>query len=320
MNLNFIFQKVFQETTWFLIALLFIGNVATAQFSGAFAPGNWTTVKTPASGNGFVNTGGAPASVLIIGSDNGFALGPSANTEFQIVAPSHGIITASWSFHTNDCQGAFWDPAYYNANGIITQLSNDGGAVDQSGTLAFSVLAGQVIGFGVFARDNYCGNAGLVISNFTFTDISCGKNGEKIQICHKPNDHNAKTLCIGLDGVADHIGHGDYVGPCGSPVTASPLSAKGANDNIFTAPVPPRLNAEVVNNPTNNYFTFKLKGLATDKISLKVTDATGRQVELKQNLVAGQTFQLGTTYPAGMYIAELIQGNQHKTFKLLKTD
>src|SRR5205809_1997116 len=125
MKLNFIFQKFSQKTTWSLIAFLVLGNVATAQFSGAFAPANWTTVKTPPTGNGFVNTGGAPASVLIIGSDNGFALGPSANTEWQIVAPTAGIVTATWSYHTNDCQGAFWDPAYYDANGLITQLSND---------------------------------------------------------------------------------------------------------------------------------------------------------------------------------------------------
>lgn len=321
MNLNSISQKVFQKTILSLLAFLVTGNVAMAQFSGYFAPANWTTVKTPPTGNGFVNTGGAPASILIIGSDNGAALGPSANTEFRIVAPSHGIVTATWSYHTNDCQGAFWDPAYYNANGVITQLTNNAGPVDQSGTLAFSVLEGQIIGFGVFARDNFCGNAGLTLSNFVFIDISCGKNGEKIQVCHKPAEHNAKTLCIGMDGLADHLGHGDYVGPCGSPVTASPLTAaRGEGDNLFTAPVPPRLNAEVVNNPTNNYFTFKLQGLATDKITLKVTDATGRQVELKHSLVAGQTLQVGQNYAPGMYIAEMVQGTQRKTFKLLKTD
>jgi len=320
MNRNSIFQFS-RKANWFFIAFLLIGNVVSAQFSGAFAPGNWTTVKTPPSGNGFVNTGGAPASVLIIGSDNGFALGPSANTEFQIVAPSAGIVTATWSFHTNDCQGAYWDPAYYDANGVITQLTDDAGPVDQSGTLAFSVLAGQVIGFGVFARDNYCGNAGLVISNFTFIDISCGKKGDKISICHKPTENNAQTLCIGLDGLADHIGHGDYVGPCGSPITASPLGAKGdGGGNLFTEPVRPRLNAEITNNPSSNYFVFKLQGLATEKIKLTFTDATGRVVEVKQNLIAGQTLQVGQNFVPGIYIAEMIQGNQRRTFKLLKTD
>jgi hypothetical protein len=309
------------KANWFFIAFLLIGNVVSAQFSGAFAPANWTTVKTPSSGNGFVNTGGAPASILIIGSDNGgIPLGASANTEFQILAPSAGIVTATWSFHTNDCQGAYWDPAYYDANGVITQLTDDNGPVDQSGTLAFSVLAGQVIGFGVFARDNYCGNAGLTLSNFHFIDISCGKKGDKISICHKPTENNAQTLCIGLDGLADHIGHGDYVGPCGSPITASPLGAKGGGGNLFTEPVQPRLSAEITNNPTKNYFTFKLQGLATEKIKLTLTDATGRVVEVKQNLISGQTLQVGQNYAPGIYIAEMIQGNSRRTFKLLKTD
>jgi hypothetical protein len=316
MNRNSIFQKA---SLLFLTASL-IGTAAVAQFSGAFAPGNWTLVKTPPSGNGTVNTAGAPASITVIGSDNGFALGPGADTRFQIVAPSAGIVTASWSFHTNDCQGAYWDPAYYAANGVITQLTNDAGAVNQSGTLAFSVLAGQVLGFGVYARDNFCGNATLTITNFVFTDISCGNNGDKIQICHKPGENNAKTLCIGLDGLADHLGHGDYVGPCGSPVTASPLTSPRPGENIFTAPVPQRLNAELTGNPTTTYFTLKLQGFSTEKITIKMTDALGRQVEVIQNLTAGQTVQIGGEYAPGMYVAEMVQGNQHKTIKLLKIE
>lgn len=316
MIFNSISQKRSQKAHWSLIVLLLLGNAALAQFSGDFAPANWTTVLS--NSNGSVNTAGAPASVVVIGSNNGS--GFSGFTEFRITAPSHGIVTASWAYHTNDVDGPAFDLAFYNTHGVLTQLSNNAGPANQSGTLAFSVLAGQVFGFRQSTGDNVFGNATLTISNFVFTDISCGKNGDKINICHKPGEQNAKTLCIGLDGLADHIGHGDYVGPCGSPITASPLTGPRPGDEFITEPVAIRLRADVFTNPSSTYFTIKLQGDVTNSVKLRVIDATGREVELRQNLVAGETLQIGQNYVPGMYIAEIVQGNQRRTIKLVKTE
>ena len=41
-----------------------------AQFSGDFAPSNWTFSSTTTGGDGSINTSGAPASVVLSGSDN----------------------------------------------------------------------------------------------------------------------------------------------------------------------------------------------------------------------------------------------------------
>jgi hypothetical protein len=42
----------------------------------------------------------------------------------------------------------------------------------------------------------------------------CGQNGDKIQVCHNSGPNGPKTLCIDWLGLADHIAHGDKIGPC----------------------------------------------------------------------------------------------------------
>jgi len=47
-------------------------------------------------------------------------------------------------------------------------------------------------------------------------DVSCGKNANKVQVCHVPpgNPSNAHTICINPNDVGSHIAHGDCVGIC----------------------------------------------------------------------------------------------------------
>jgi hypothetical protein len=54
------------------------------------------------------------------------------------------------------------------------------------------------------------------------------------------------------------------------------------------------------------------------KIQLRVTDITGRLIQVFNNLAAGQVMEIGSTYRPGIYILQMIQGNQHKQLKLLK--
>ena len=61
--------------------------------------------------------------------------------------------------------------------------------------------------------------------------------------------------------------------------------------------------------PANNKF---------DKISLKVTDIAGTQIEQRQNLLPGKIIQLGSEYKAGTYFVELRQGMNVKVIKVVK--
>ena len=57
-------------------------------------------------------------------------------------------------------------PFGYLLEGNYTQLSDNGGAMDQSGSASFSVLAGQTFGFRVVTADDLWGPAQSTISSF----------------------------------------------------------------------------------------------------------------------------------------------------------
>jgi hypothetical protein len=72
-------------------------------------------------------------------------------------------------------------------------------------------------------------------------------------------------------------------------------------------------------NPAISSFNVKLESSVTaDKIQLRVMDIQGRTIEVRNNLNAGQTLRLGGDYRPGIYIIEMIQGNNRKQLKLMK--
>lgn len=142
-------------------------------------------------------------------------------------------------------------------------------------------------------------------------DVRCGKDLQKVSICHKVDDHTWRTLCVGVDGVADHLTHGDYLGVCN---TSSIVTSSVSNAFAYTS-----LNIKAVPNPTSGFFTIQVgSNNATDKIKLRILDLSGREIETKNNVASGQIIQMGLNYKPGIYIAEVTQGNQKQTLKLIK--
>lgn len=79
---------------------------ALTAFSGYYAPANWTQ---SIQGDGSINTGGAPASIIFSGANDKNSLTAlSQNTDFTIAAPSAGTVSFGWAFATAD--GAFTTP------------------------------------------------------------------------------------------------------------------------------------------------------------------------------------------------------------------
>ncbi len=139
---------------------LALAAAANAQFSGPYAPGNWTFTNN--GGDGSVNTAGAPASVQIIG-DNGGAPG-GQDTDFTIAAAASGTLSFNWLYNTVDT--GTWDSAYYLVNGVETFLANNT-TPGASGAVSVPVLAGQIIGFRVRSGDGGIGAADMTITNFS---------------------------------------------------------------------------------------------------------------------------------------------------------
>jgi hypothetical protein len=135
---------------------------ALTQFAGDYAPANWTQ---SIEGDGFINTGGAPASISLSSADDGSE--KSQNTDFTIAAPTAGTVSFDWAFSTDDIF-AEYDPFGYLLNGAFTQLTinGNGSNLTQSGSVSFSVLAGDVFGFRQNSVDSIFGRASTTISNF----------------------------------------------------------------------------------------------------------------------------------------------------------
>lgn len=126
-------------------------------FQDAYAPINWTFANSNA--DGFLNTGGAPASISLTGGDNGS--GSSGTTDYTTTAAAAGTVTFDWNYSTAD--GPFWDTFGYLLNGSFTFLTDS----PSNGTSTFNVLAGDSFGFRIATVDNGFGRASVTISNFS---------------------------------------------------------------------------------------------------------------------------------------------------------
>lgn len=63
---------------------------------------------------------------------------------------------------------------------------------------------------------------------------------------------------------------------------------------------------------------MKVQSNNNSLINAKITDAIGRTVELIKNVQANTIINFGQKYIAGTYFAEISQGTNSKTLKLLK--
>jgi hypothetical protein len=72
-------------------------------------------------------------------------------------------------------------------------------------------------------------------------------------------------------------------------------------------------------NPSASAFTVNIESFNNkEDVSLRIIDIAGRIVEVRSNLAGSQTLKIGSNLKAGLYIAEIRQGNESKTIKLLK--
>jgi hypothetical protein len=141
-------------------------------------------------------------------------------------------------------------------------------------------------------------------------DIRAVNKMDKILICHSSGNSNT----IQIDPVAGraHLAHGDMLGSCGNVSPAVTTRFEGQNKVVS------ELQLRSLPNPSSSYFVLSLKGGSAEKMSIRVTDISGRKVEEKMNVVTNSNVTLGSSYLPGIYFAEVIQGTVHKQIKLVK--
>jgi hypothetical protein len=165
-----------------------------AQFSGSYAPANWSTVYV-GGGNGSMNTANAPTSITMTGNDN--VPSYTAYTRYQIPVCGSGTISFSWSLTHND---PGYDEFGYWLNNTYNYITNTSG----SGTVSVSVSSGQTFGFYSYGSDGCCGTFTVVLSNFSGPSNACtnpvapgNTNGPSSACPNQPFDLTLSNGCLG---------------------------------------------------------------------------------------------------------------------------
>jgi hypothetical protein len=80
-----------------------------------------------------------------------------------------------------------------------------------------------------------------------------------------------------------------------------------------------RLTVKALPNPSPSHFTLQVgTAKSNERITLRILDGVGRLMETKI-LAEGTTLQVGSHYRPGTYFAQVVQGSEKVTLKLVKT-
>lgn len=144
------------------------------------------------------------------------------------------------------------------------------------------------------------------VAKSKFNVSTGGKSNAKFNVTVKVNDYYSGTLRVPVNVVKST---GAFVSGNNNP--SYPVSKFGAKGELFDVSVSP--------NPSQSYYSIKIQSNNKyEKISVRITDVAGKTIETVSNVNAGDIIELGHHYHAGMYLAEITQGQQKKVLKLIK--
>ena len=147
------------------------------------------------------------------------------------------------------------------------------------------------------------GCPGMTTKTVNVVDVSDGKKGDKIVVCH----NGKNSLTIASAAVASHLQHGDMLGSCEANGNRLPTAKLQAVN----------LAVKVLGNPSRNHFDLQIASLANKNVQITVFDNLGRVVE-KRSQAANQMVRFGSAYKPGTYLVEIVQGTQKQTVRLIK--
>lgn len=214
-------------------------------------------------------------------------------------------------------------PAYWPASAITLQP-----AADDDGTYTYEWLAdGEVIGETASLTvsplvpttytlqvTNFAGCVTTVSKEINVMDISGGKKGDKIVICHQ-NNPKSLTLVISPEDVADHLAHGDMLGSCTaeSSVAETIKSAETAPGNTLPFQV------GVFPNPSNSGFRVEIqRGNPDNPCKIRIFNVSGVILEEISDVLINGSLLIGESYQPGFYFLEVSQGVSRSLHKLIK--
>lgn len=330
-----------------LAGLAGIGT-AKAQFSGAYAPSNWSASQGPGF-TGSANTSSAPASISLTSSDDplGDVFG-SDNFIYQITVPANGTISFDWNYSTPD--GAQYDYPKYSVNGVksnLTGYSTSGGKTQSGTQTGITVHAGDVFALIMYTSDNGGGAATTVFSNFstsnaplaiTLTNISAtaanGKNlitwntakedrGDYFELERSANGKDFSRIAT----INANEKPSEYTYTDAAPVSGTNYYRLKMNDaegkvqysKVVTVLSPSNTKGSITlsafPNPATDIVTVNIADATTGLIA--VMDVTGKTVQ--SFAVNSSSTTLHTSdLPAGVYTIMYKSGENIATTQLVK--
>jgi hypothetical protein len=100
------------------------------------------------------------------------------------------------------------------------------------------------------------------------------------------------------------------------PRSSNRFSSAPANTPLSSSN---HLEAVVYPNPFTNFASIQIKGKLNSSATLKILDLSGRIVEVHKGIRSNVIKQVGHALPAGVYFAEVLQGNERVIIKLVKS-
>jgi len=92
-------------------------------------------------------------------------------------------------------------------------------------------------------------------------DVRCGKNLDKVEICHKTpsiSNNKSQTLCVAIPAVAAHLAHGDQLAACGTDHNCYDYKSTIADSGMESS-YPSEMNLDAYPNPFTNSATVEFK-------------------------------------------------------------
>jgi hypothetical protein len=173
----------------------------------------------------------------------------------------------------------------YNWTGGITTATN-----------TVSPAANTVYNVTVTDSKGCTASATKAINVVNITSTNAAGN---VIICHKTSQET-NTIAVDQNAVAAHLLHGDFLGTCNEPNQLTLL-------RITASP-----------NPSRDYFVITVEGgNVGEKISVAISDAMGRVIEVKENIFT-KSFRIGKNYIPGLYFIHAVQGSQLASLTLVK--
>ncbi|MDN5210671.1 T9SS type A sorting domain-containing protein [Fulvivirgaceae bacterium BMA12] len=252
---------------------------AYAQFTGDFAPENWTFSKENADAS--IDLSQIPNAIIIKGGNDG----EEGNTDYTITFTQAGDIKFAWTFFSTDVDGASFDPSGYVLNDVFTALTDPGGPPDQSGVASVTVADGDVFAFRVYTTDGVAGPGILTIDNFTpFKNAT-------------PTLDNLTNLYIGVNEAPFSVDLTGITSGIAEPAQTISITATSSDTDILPDPTvtysSPDMTGSLLLSPVTDAF-----GTAT--ITVTVSDDGGTGNGAVDNVVKTFMVDINSNFPPQM--------------------